>query len=386
MSNFNTLAIHGGLEPDPQTGAILTPIHQTTTYAQPAVGVDRGYTYSRVSNPTVDALERALGAIENAPPAVTFKTGMAAITTLFLSMLKSGDHVVVSEVVYGGTVRLLGELLSDLGIEASFPDTSDLDAVRNAIRDNTRLVFLESPGNPTLKLTDIAAVSALAHDAGIPVAVDNTFMTQYLVQPLELGADVALYSTTKHIEGHNSTLGGSITTRNEALLERIRRVRKTIGCIQSPQDAWLTLRGLKTLPVRLRAHSEAAAEIAAWLEAHPAVAQVNYPGLSSFAQPDLAARQHPKGHGGLLSFEVKGGVPAAHEVLKSVALCTLAENLGAVETLITHPATMTHADVPPEQRRAAGIHDGLMRLSVGLEDVADIIADLDQALVNAGET
>src|SRR5579863_364498 len=380
-----TVAIHGGLAPDPATGAILTPIYQSTTYVQEAVGVHKGYTYSRAANPTVSALEAALGALEDTPPAVCFSTGMAEISTLFLALLKSGDHVVVSDVVYGGTVRLFQQVLANFGVEASFVDTSDANQVARAIQPNTKLVFIETPANPTLKLTDIAAVADVAHRAGVKLAVDNTFLTPVLQRPLELGADITLLSTTKYIEGHNSTVGGSIATRDEALLERLRLVRKTLGCIQSPQESWLTLRGLKTLPLRLQQHSTNAQRVAEWLERHPKVAHVYYPGLTSFPQFALAEKQQAL-PGGMLAFELKGGADAGIQLMNSVRLCLLAENLGATETLITHPVSMTHGDVPADIRERTGITDGLVRFSVGLENPADIIADLDAVFAEIAAT
>ncbi len=376
-----TRAIHGSLAPDSATGAILTPIYQSTTYVQQAVGVHKGFTYSRAANPTVAALENVLGSLEGAP-ALCFSSGMAAITTLLLALLKSGDHVVVSDVVYGGTVRLFRQVLERVGIQASFVDTSRLDSVRAALRHETQLIFIETPGNPTLKLTNIPEVCQLARQNDIWVAVDNTFLTPVLQQVLDLGADISLLSTTKYIEGHNATIGGSLATRDEPLLERLQLVRKTLGSIQSPMDAWLTLRGLKTLPMRLRCHSENALAVASWLKSHPAVEHVLYPGLDSFPQRVLAKVQH-LAHGGMMSFEVKGGTEAGIAMMNSVKLCSLAENLGAVETLITHPASMTHADIQAEQRAAIGISEGLVRLSVGLEDPSDITADLDQALARA---
>ncbi len=381
---LTTRTIHGNLVPDPATGAILTPIYQTTTYVQDAVGVHKGFTYSRAANPTVSALEDVLGDVEGAPT-LCFSTGMAAITTLFLSILKQGDHAVISDVIYGGTVRLFRQILENLGIRASFVDTSNLETVRAAITPKTRLVFIETPANPTLKLTDIAGVAAIARDAGVPLAVDNTFLTAVLQPVFELGADISVLSTTKYIEGHNSTVGGSLATRDEALLERFRLVRKTVGCIQSPLESWLTLRGLKTLTMRLERHSQNALEVARWLESHPSVSRVFYPGLPTFPQYRLAVRQQ-KAHGGMLSFEVAGGTPAALALMNSVKLCSLAENLGAAETLITHPASMTHSDIPPAVRESLGISDGLIRLSVGLEDASDIIADLEQSLEKACST
>jgi cystathionine gamma-lyase len=380
-----TIAIHGGRAPDPTTGAILTPIYQSTTYVQQAVGVHKGFTYSRAANPTVDALERALGAVEKTPPAVCFATGMAAITTLFLSLLKSGDHAVISDVVYGGTVRLFQQLLGGLGIEYTFVDASRPELVEQAVRPRTKIIFVETPGNPTLKLCDVAAIAEIAQRHEIKLAVDNTFLTPVLQPVLELGADISVLSTTKYIEGHNSTVGGSLATRDENLLERFRLIRKTTGCIQSPQEAWLTLRGLKTLPARMKLHCENAFTVAQWLESHPAVDRVHYPGLASFPQRALAERQHGPQHGGMLAFEIKASSEAAIALMNSVKLCSLAENLGAVETLITHPVSMTHADVPVAKRQEIGITDGLIRLSVGLEAPEDIIADLDQALAVATE-
>jgi cystathionine beta-lyase/cystathionine gamma-synthase len=390
MSSFDvpdiaTRAVHAGLEPDPTTGAILTPIHQTTTYVQEGVGKDKGFTYTRAANPTVSALERCLGDLDDAPPAVCFASGLAAVTTLFLSTLKSGDHVVVSDVVYGGTVRLLRQVLEGLGITATFVDTSRAANVVPALTANTRLVLIETPANPTLKLTDIAAVARVTRAAGVPLAVDNTFLTPVLQRCFDLGADITLYSTTKHIEGHNAAIGGSLATRDEKLLDRFRLIRKTIGCIAAPFDSWLTLRGVKTLPLRIRQHSEHAIEVARWLEQHPRVARVWYPGLPSFPQHELAARQHAD-HGGLVSFEVVGGTQAGINVMNGVELCSLAESLGAVETLVTHPASMTHADIPRAERERLGISDGLIRLSVGLESPKDIIADLDQALRRSTDT
>ena len=376
---FSTSVIHAGLSADPATGALLTPIYQSTTYLQESVGVHKGFTYSRADNPTVAALERALGALEGTPPAVCFATGMAAISALFLSVLKAGDHAVISDVVYGGTVRLFQQILNGVGINASFVDTSRAGEVERAITPKTRIVFIETPANPTLKLTDIAAVAQVTKRAGIRLAVDNTFLTPVLQRPLDLGADISVLSTTKYIEGHNATVGGSVATKNQELIDRLRLVRKTLGSIQSPLESWITLRGLKTLPIRMQRHSENALAVARWLEQHPSVERVYYPGLESFPQKELADRQQSL-PGGMLSFEVRGGTEAGIAVMNAVKLCSLAENLGAVETLITHPASMTHGDVPAETRAAIGISDGLVRLSVGLENPADLVADLDQAL------
>lgn len=383
---LSTIAVHGGVEADPSTGAIVAPICQSTTYVQAAVGRDKGHTYSRASNPTVCALERALGALEGAPPAVAFSTGLAAETALFLSLLRAGDHVVIGDAVYGGTVRLAREVLSGLGIESTFVDSSRPEAVERAIRPETGLVFVETPANPTLKLTDIRTIAGVARRAKVPLAVDNTFLTPALLRPLDLGADVSLLSTTKFIEGHNTTVGGSIASRDERLLERLRFIRRSVGSIQTPFAAWLTLRGLKTLPLRMRRHSESALRIAEWLEAHDEVERVAYPGLASFPQRELAGRQHGELHGGVIAFEVRGGAERAVKVMNTLRRCSLAESLGAVETLVTHPVSMTHGDVPHEQREAAGIGEGLIRLSVGLEEPEDIIADLARALAASAAT
>jgi cystathionine beta-lyase/cystathionine gamma-synthase len=378
----STVAIHGGRTLDAHASSILFPLYQTSTFVYDAVGVNKGFSYSRVSNPTVDALEKALGALEATPPVVCFRTGMAAITTLLLAVLKTGDHAIISDVVYGGTMRLFREVLDNLGITASFVDTSDAANVEAAITPATRIVLIETPGNPTLKLTDIEAVSQVTRRHSILLAVDNTFLTPILQKPLELGADISILSTTKYIDGHNMTVGGSIATRDEKLLERLCLIRKTLGTTQAPFEAWLTLQGIKTLPARLRLHCEGAAVIARWLETHPAVKYVLYPGLDSFPQKALAEKQQ-RAPGAMIAFELKAGAEAAIQTLNSVQLCLRAESLGGLETLITHPSSTTHADVDPELRRRLGISDGLIRLSVGLEAPEDIIADLEQAFAAA---
>lgn len=376
---FDTLALHGGTSPDPVTGAMLTPIYQTTTYAQSKVGDDKGFTYSRSANPTVSALERRLAILEGAEFCTCYATGLAATTALCLAQLHAGDRVIVSQAVYGGTVRLLQQILAPFGVEADFIDTSDEEAVVQALKRPARFLFIETPANPTLKLTDIELVSRHAHEAGALLVVDNTLLTPALQLPFDFGADVVLHSTTKFIEGHNATVGGALITRNTKLHERFAFVRNAIGAIQSPFPAWLTLQGVKTLSMRMLWHSENAIKVARFLESHPSVSKVIYPGLKSFPQYELAQRQQ-RAAGALIAFEVEGGVSAGTRLMNSVRLCTLAENLGAAETIITHPASMTHADVPAKQREAAGITDGLVRLSVGLEDARDLIADLDQAL------
>ena len=376
---FDTLALHAGTEPDPVTGAILTPIYQTTTYRQQAVGQDKGYTYSRSANPTVSALERRLAALEGAQFCTCYGTGLGATTALCLALLRAGDRVVVSEAVYGGTVRLFRQVLANFKVEAEFVDTSDEQALTAALRTPTRFVFIETPANPTLKLTDISLAARLAKAAAALLIVDNTLLTPALQRPLDLGADVVLHSTTKFIEGHNATVGGALLTSDAELHEKFLFARNAIGAIQSPFPAWLTLQGTKTLSLRMERHSHNAACVAEFLNSHKRVTRVIYPGLKSFPQIELAERQQRSG-GALIAFEVEGGVEAGIKLMNSVKLCALAENLGAAETLITHPASMTHADVPPQQREAAGITDGLVRLSVGLEDPIDLIRDLDNAL------
>lgn len=379
QQRFDTLSLHAGAGPDPVTGALLTPIYQTTTYVQEAVGQHKGYTYSRAGNPTVAALERRLAALEGAEFATCYATGLAATTALFLALLRAGERVVASQAVYGGTVRLLREVLAPFGVKADFVDTSNTNALAEALREPARLVFVETPANPTLQLTDIREAARLAHAAGALLGVDNTLLTPALQRPLELGADVVLHSTTKFIEGHNATVGGALVTSDAALHERFDYIRKSTGTIQAPFDAWLTLQGVKTLGVRMARHAENALRVARFLAEHPLVRRLSYPGLESFPQFELARRQQATG-GALIAFEVEGSVEAGVRLMNSVRLCSLAENLGAAETLITHPVSMTHGSVPPEQREAAGITDGLVRLSVGLEDPLDIIADLEEAL------
>ncbi len=374
-----TLAIHGGIVPDPTTGAILTPIFQSTTFVREGLGPEPEFSYSRSANPTVSALERNLGAQEHTLDACCFSTGMAALTTLFLATLKRGDRVLASDVVYGGTFRLLREILAPFGVESDFIDTSSPAEVERALQRPARLLVLESPANPTLKLTDIAACAALARQQGVTIVVDNTFLTPVLQRPIELGADVVLYSTTKYQDGHNATLGGAICTRDADLLERIRYVRQAVGTIQTPFNAWLTLQGLKTLPLRMERHSTNALEVARFLESQAEVQSVRYPWLESFPQYTLARGQQRSG-GGIVAFELHGGIEAAREFLASLRLVRLAENLGSAETLATHPASMTHASVPRETRLAIGLEDGLIRLSVGLEDPHRIIEDLSHAL------
>lgn len=380
--SFDTLALHAGAVADPTTGALLTPIYQTTTYRQEAVGKDKGFTYSRSANPTVSALERRLAALEGVEHCTCYATGLAATTVLCLALLKAGDHVVASQAVYGGTVRLLDQVLAPFGVTAEFVDTADAAALRRAVvAKKTRLVFVETPANPTLRLTDIQLAAGIAHEAGAWLVVDNTLLTPALQRPFELNADVVLHSTTKFIEGHNATVGGALITGNQKLHDQFLFIRNAIGAIQSPFPAWLTLQGVKTVGLRMAQHSANALQIARFLEGHPRVTRLLYPGLESFPQFELARRQQSSG-GALIAFEVAGGVAAGIRLMNSLRLCALAENLGSAETLVTHPASMTHADVPSAQRQAAGITDGLVRLSVGLEDPRDVISDLANALTD----
>ncbi len=379
--DFETREVHAGVRPDPVTGAILTPIYQSTTYVQESVDqyMAKGYSYSRSGNPTVTALEEKITSLENGLGSACFATGMAATSSTMMALLNAGDHCILSDVVYGGTHRLSTRILTRFGVSYSFVDTSSPSSVKNAIQDNTRMIFTETPANPTLKLTDIAAISEIARARSIPHVVDNTFLTPYFQRPLDLGADVSLHSTTKFMEGHNVSVGGSITAADEGMLENIRFVRNCLGSNMSPMVAFYTLQGCKTMSTRLKAQSANALAVARFLETHNMVERVAYPGLNSFPQKTLADRQS-SGYGSMLWFEVKGGVASGKKLMDTLKLWSLAENLGSVESLVTHSVTMTHADMPREERMAAGITDGLVRLSAGLETAEDLIIDLKQAL------
>jgi len=378
-ASVETLCAHAGQ--GTRDGAPLVfPLVQSTAFARDGLDSSAPHAYSRVSNPTVAALEQALGDLEDAPPAVAFATGLAAETALLLALVHAGDHVVCGRAVYGGTTRLLQRVFADLGVECSLVDTSDVPAVAAALRPRTRLVFAETPANPTLALADIGALAGLAHRAGALLAVDNTFLTPVLQRPLDLGADISVLSTTKFVEGHSAALGGALVARDPALLERLRFIRKATGGIAAPFNAWLTLQGLKTLPLRLARQSASAQQIAEELARRPGIARVLYPTLDTNAARALAARQHLGAHGAVLAFEPEGGLSAARAIASRVRLCRLVEHVGSVETLLTHSASMTHADVPADERRAAGIPDGLLRLSVGLEDPREIVDDLLSAL------
>jgi cystathionine beta-lyase/cystathionine gamma-synthase len=378
---FRTKQVHAGVSPDPTTGAILTPIYQSTTFVQESVDdyMGKGYSYSRAGNPTVRALEEKLTVLEGGHDTTAYASGMAGTVAVFLGLLQAGDHVVIADVVYGGTYRFADQFLTKFGVDVTFTDAADLDAIRAAMRPDTRIVFTETPANPTLKVTDLAAVSEITGAAGALHVTDNTFLTPYFQQPFDLGANIVIHSTTKFLDGHNATLGGAVVVDREELQEKIAFARIAGGLVMSPMVAFLTLQGVKTLSERMDRQSASAQEIAEWLQGHPKIDYVGYPGLPSHPQHDLSRKQ-ATGFGAMVCFEVHGGVETGKKLMDAVELWSLAENLGSVESLITHPVTMTHAAVPREERIAAGITDGLVRVSVGLEDVEDLIADLDSAL------
>ena len=374
---FSTTAIHAGNEPDSATGAVTVPIYQTSTYAQEGLGKHKGFEYARTQNPTRLAVERNIAALEGARFGYAFASGMAAIDAT-LKLIKAGEHVVVSDNTYGGTFRLFSRVLSNYGIEFSFVDTTDVQNVEAAIKENTKMVFVETPTNPVMMVTDLKAVSDVAHAAGARVVCDNTFMSPYLQRPIEFGVDIVVHSTTKYLNGHSDSVGGVVVLDDERDAEWLQFIQNSVGSILSPFDSWLVLRGTKTLAVRMEQHDATGRKVAAFLEEHPKVQKLYYPGSLSHRQHELAKRQQ-RGFGGMVAFDT-GSLENARTVLESVRLCTLAESLGGVETLISHPATMTHASVLPETRERLGITGGLVRISVGLEDAEDIIADLDQAL------
>lgn len=374
---FSTKAVHAGIEPDPTTGSIMTPIHLTSTYVQEELGKNKGYEYSRVSNPTRTVLEKSIAVLENGKEGLAFASGMAAETAIF-HLLQSGDHVVVSRNVYGGTYRLGKLVLNSFNLDFEFVDTTDLGVLKAALKPNTKMVFIETPTNPTMEITDLAAVAKLCKSKKIVSVADNTFATPYFQNPLDDGFDIVVHSATKYLNGHSDMLGGLIALNDAGLAERLRFIQKSTGGIMSPFDAWQCLRGIKTLAVRMDRHAMNAMEIAMFLSKHRKVKRVNYPGLISHPQHRLAQKQM-RGFGGMISFDL-GTLENAKKFLKAVRLCALAESLGGVETLISHPATMTHASVPKEERDRIGVTDGLVRISVGIEDADDLRADLKQAL------
>ena len=376
--NFETRAIHAGQAPDPRTGAIVAPLYLTSTYAQAAPGEHQGYVYSRSSNPTRQAFEVCLASLEGGHRAFAMASGMAA-EMLVLQTLRPGDHVVAINDLYGGTYRLFERVLRDMGIDFDYVDLTDPELLRGALLPNTRMVWIESPTNPLLRLVDIAAIAAIAQGAGVRVVVDNTFMSPYLQRPLALGADVVVHSTTKFIAGHSDLVGGAVIVKDPDLADRLAFLSNATGAIQSPFDAWLCLRSIRSLAARMRAHEANARRIAAHLEQHAAVARVVYPGLATHPQHALAKRQMD-GFGAMIAVELHGDLETARRVLGRFRLFSLAESLGGVESLIEHPGIMTHASVPAAVRAAIGIGDTLLRLSVGLEHIDDLIGDLDQAL------
>ncbi|MBI4464756.1 MAG: PLP-dependent transferase [Acidobacteria bacterium] len=374
---FATDAIHAGQEPDPSTGAVVVPIYQTSTYVQEELGKHKGYEYSRTGNPTRTALERNLEVLEGGFGALAFASGMAAINAV-LTLLKTGDHVVCSEGAYGGTPRLFDAVLQNFGLEFTYVDTTRPENVAQALRPQTRLVFIETPTNPLMKLTDLSAVAALTRPRQILLVVDNTFLSPFFQKPIPLGADIVVHSTTKYLNGHSDGVGGVAVLAREEEYTHLKFIQNAAGAILGPFDSWLVLRGVKTLAVRMRQHEANALRIAEYLSRHPKVRKVNYPGLPDHPQHALA-RQQMSGFGGMMSFET-GSLEIARAVLNRVRLCSLAESLGGVETLICHPATMTHAYFSEDERQRLGITQGLIRLSVGIEDVEDLLADLEQAL------
>ena len=375
---FDTKVVRSGIFPDPSTGAIVPPIYQSATYVLEEVGKDKGYDYTRASNPTREMLENSLAALDGGKYGICYSSGMAAVDSV-MKLFKSGDHIVCSDDVYGGVSRLYNNLLVNYDLTFTYVNSSNPQEVEDAIQDNTKLIWIETPTNPLLKVTDLDAVGKIAKKHGMLYGVDSTFSTPALLRPLEFGADITMHSTTKYLSGHNQIIGGILITNDDELSEKFKFIQKTVGAVPSPFDCWLTLLGIKTLSLRVTRHCENAQVIAEFLEAHPKVERVTYPGLPSHPQYDIAKDQMD-GFSGMISMELKGGIPAGISLMNGLDLCSLAESLGAVETMITHPATMTHADVPEDERLARGLTDGLVRLSVGIEDKEDIIADLNQAL------
>ena len=378
-ARFSTVCIHAGQQPDPSTGAIITPIYQTSTYVQEAVGHHKGYEYARTQNPTREALEANIAAIEGGKAGCAFASGMAAIDAI-TTLLQAGDHVIVTDNTYGGTFRLFERVLRKYQLSFTYVDTSQLDLLEQAIRPQTKMLFIETPTNPVMRLTDLAEASRVAHHHGIKVVVDNTFASPSIQRPIEFGADLVVHSTTKYLNGHSDSVGGIVVAVHDADIEWLKFVQNAAGAILSPFDSWLVLRGTKTLAVRMAQHNVNGQALAEFLARHPKVKRVLYPGLPTHPQHELAKRQM-RGFGGMLTFDA-GSLEGAFEVCKRVRLMALAESLGGVETLISHPASMTHASVPREQRAKIGLTDGLVRISAGIEDPQDLIDDIDQALAS----
>ena len=378
---LDTKVVHAGLKPDPTTGSILPPIYQTATYVLEKVGQDKGFDYTRSSNPTRQTMEEHLAAIDNGKYGAAFASGMAAVDSC-LKLLKAGDHVICSDDVYGGVSRHFNQVLVNYDLHFSYVDSSDPVNVENAIQPTTKMIWIETPTNPLLKVTDLDAVGKIAKNHDLIYGVDSTFATPVFLRPLEFGADLVMHSTSKYLSGHNQLIGGVVITNREDLFEHLKFVQKTIGAVPSPFDCWLTILGIKTLDLRMKKHTENAQSVAEFLEGHPKVGTVTYPGLPSHPMHHVAKEQM-SGFSGMISFELTGGTTAGKKVMNAVQLIQLAESLGSVETMITHPATMTHGDVPKEERLARGLTDGLVRLSVGIENVNDIIHDLEIALEKA---
>jgi cystathionine beta-lyase/cystathionine gamma-synthase len=376
-ARFSTVCLHAGQEPDPTTGAIITPIYQTSTYVQDELGKHKGYEYGRTQNPTRMALERNIAAIEAGKAGFAFASGMAAIGAI-ATLLEAGDHVVVSDNTYGGTFRLFDKVLTRYQLSFSYVDTADLEATERAFTNTTRMLFVETPTNPIMRITDLRAAADLAHRRGARLVVDNTFASPYVQRPIEFGADIVTHSTTKYLNGHSDSVGGIVVSQRDDDNEWLKFVQNAEGAILSPFDSWLVLRGTKTLPIRMQQHNANGLALAEFLDAHPKVKKVYYPGLPSHPQYELAKKQM-RGFGGMLAFDL-GSLEGARRLLNSVRLHSLAESLGGVETLISHPATMTHASVPAERRAALGITDGMVRISAGIEDIEDLKEDLIQAL------
>lgn len=375
---FDTKVVRAGIRPDPTTGSIVPPLYQTATYVLEELGRNKGFDYSRSSNPTRQVLEYNLAAIEGGDFGVCFASGMAAVDAC-LKLLKAGDHVICSDDVYGGVSRYFNNILANYGLHFSYVDTTNPERVKRAIEPNTKMLWVETPTNPLLKVTDLKEMSAIARDHDLFFAVDSTFATPVFLRPLEFGADMVMHSTTKYLSGHNQLIGGTVITNRRDIFETLKFVQKTVGAVPSPFDCWLTLLGVKTLSLRMARHAANAQAVAEFLATQPKVQKVTYPGLTSHPQHAVAAEQMD-GFGGMISFELEGGLEAGKIFMNGVKLCSLAESLGAVETMITHPATMTHAEVPSDERAARGLTDGLVRISVGIEDPDDILEDLSQAL------
>lgn len=380
-AGFSTRAIHAGQSPDPTTGAIMTPVYLTSTYVQESPGVHKGWEYSRTHNPTRKAFEDCLASLEEGNHGFAFASGCAATTTI-LHLFKSGDHIIAGDDMYGGTFRLFDKVLKNNSLDFSYVDLTNAQSIEKHIKPQTKLIWLETPTNPTLKLVDIKTICEIAHKKGILVAVDNTFMSPYFQRPLTLGADFVVHSVTKYIGGHSDVVGGAVVVKDGELAKRMAFLSNSMGAVMGAFDAFLCLRSLKTLPLRMKAHQENAIKVAQFLEAHPKVEKVIYPGLESHPQHDLAKAQM-LGFGGMITFHIKGGLESARRFLESVQVFALAESLGGVESLIEHPAIMTHASVPPENRKALGIDDSLIRLSVGVEDLTDLLSDLKTAFEKA---